>query len=255
MHSTERAAKAIVIRTTRWGRHVGVIGLFAFAMTCAVHAEPLVRIEEDKAKPGVVTEWEQKGNKKVLLTVREDADPRAVADQIAEEVPRVRTKVRGGKVQVTGKSEGELLEALAKVDYGEDFDGALAAAEIGADEDLGSGSSLRAKKVAALEALLADQTTVALGKVVNVARSQFPSATVALEIIRGPRGAIGEVVKKGRTIRFTPVLPQAKDAVDWSQGEAQMNAVAWYLRKGDQVRVKIGKKTEAGYEAEVIARQ
>ncbi len=258
MQSTKNVTKVMVTRATRLARNLGVVGLLAFAMTCAVHAEPLVRMEDDTPKPGVVTEWEAKGKKKVLLTVREDVDPKDVAEQIATDVPKVRAKVRGGKVQVVGKDEGTLLKALSEVEYGEEDDGddAFAAAEIGEDDALGSGSSMRAKKVAELEALLADQTTVALGRVVKVGHGAFPEATVWVRIIRGPKGALGEAVKKGRTLAFSPNLARGADGtIDWSNSQTQANAGAWFLAAQDQVRVKIGAKRGDGFTAEIIARQ
>src|SRR5688572_26199359 len=111
-------------------RKIGLIGapaLVAAAWTFVASAEPLVKMENGKASPGVVTSWSGTGDK-VELTLQEGADAKAVAEAIQGAVPKVKAKVQGGKVVVTGKSQDELLKGLSEVDLGGDDFGALAEA-------------------------------------------------------------------------------------------------------------------------------
>lgn len=217
-------------------------------------AEPLVKMEGDKPKPGVVTAWSSQDNK-VELTVKAGADPKAVADAIQAGVPKVNAKVKGGKVLVVGKSEGDLLKALSGVDLGGDEDIAIAAAKGSEDEGEGSGSSLRAKKTADLARLFADAGTTAQGKVVSVTPGEFPHATVVVQVLRGPTGALAASLKKGAKVTFKPVLKMSGKAPDWNDEDTQVNIGAWYLRAGDQVRIKLGKQDKDTFEAVLIDRQ
>lgn len=217
-----------------------------------VLAEPLVKMEGGKATPGVVTAWTGSGPK-VELTVKEGTDAKAVAEAINAGVPKVKAKVQGGKIVVTGKAEAELLPALGGIDFGGEDLGALAAAASGGDEG-GSGSSLRAKKAADLAKLLEDQATSAAGKVVSVTQEKFPNVVVTVQIMRGPTGAEAANIKKNAKIQFRPVLKQKSGAVDWADEDTQYNAGAWYLRAGDSVKVKFGKSDKGVYEAVLIDR-
>lgn len=244
-----------VTKRWSWTSNVGLAGatvLIAAAWAFAAFAEPLVQMNGGKAAPGVVTSWSGSGDK-VELTVKDGTDAKAVAEAIQSGVPKVKAKVQAGKVVVTGKSQDELLKALADVDFGGDDFGALAAAASEGDE--GSGSSLRAKKTAELAKVFADQTTTALGKVTAVKAGAFPNATVTVQVLRGPTGAAGTKVKKGAKIAFTPVLKKKGAAIDWTDENTQLNAGAWYLKAGDKVRVKLGKESKGGFEAEIIDRE
>lgn len=230
----------------------GLLGALAFAV--AALAEPLVKMDGGKPSPGVVTAWSGTGDK-VELTVKDGADAKAVAAAIQSGVEKVKAKVQGGKVVVTGKPMDDLLKALGGVDFGggDDF-GALAAAA-GESDDSGSGSSLRAKKAADLAKLFADQKNTALGKVVSVKPGAFPKSVVIVQVLRGPTGPEGAKIRKGAKIAFTPVLKMKGAAVDWSDEDTQLNAGAWYMRANDKVRIKLGKEDKGGFEAELIDRE
>lgn len=216
-------------------------------------AEPLVTMSGGKASPGVVTAWSGSG-KKITLTLKDGTDANAVASAISSNVDKVKAKVKAGKVLVIGKTQDDLLKALADVDFGGDDDlGELAAAAMD-DDDGGSGSSLRAKKTARLDKIFKDRGTTAMGKVVAVKAGKFPKAVVSVRILRGPTGALGKQIRKGKTIAFSPVIPMKGGKPDLSNEDAQTNLGAWYLEKGDRVQVKIGKKKGKAFEALVISR-
>lgn len=220
----------------------------------AVFAEPLVKMEGGKATPNVVTAWSAAGTK-VELTIKAGVDAKAVADSIEANVEKVKAKVQGGKVVVIGKAEADLLQALSAVDFGGEGDvGALANAAMQGDES-DSGSSLRAKKTANLEAMFKDQATTAQGTIAEAGGSTFPNAEVTVSIIRAPTGELGKTVRKGAKLKFKPVLKMKGKDVDWSDANTQVNAGAWYLQKGDKVLVKIGKNNGGVYDAEIISRQ
>lgn len=215
-------------------------------------ADPLVVMEGGKPKPGVVSAWKGSG-KKVELTVKQGADANAVASAIGSGVEKVKAKVTAGKVVVTGKTEAELLPLLAGIDVGDEGLGALAAAAMGGDE-LDSGSSLRAKKTADLDKLFKDQATSAQGKVVGVGGDKFPNAVVEVKILKGPTGDLATKVRKGQTVKFKPMLKMKDGRVDLEDGATQTNLGAWYLEKGDSVRVKISAEKDGAFEAEYISR-
>lgn len=215
-------------------------------------AEPLVVMDGGKAAPGVIIAWKGSGTK-VELTVKAGADAKAVADAIQAGVPKVKAKVQGGKVQVTGKAEADLLTALAGIDFGGDDIGQLAAAAAGG-EDSGGGSSLRAKKAGDLAKLLEDQATSVAGKVVSVTPGAFPNVVVTVQVMRGPTGAESANIKKNSKIQFKNVLKLKGSAVDWADEDTQLNAGAWYLKPNDTVRIKFGKSDKGVYEAVLIDR-
>lgn len=216
-------------------------------------AEPLVKLDGGKPTPGVVTAWTSSGTK-VELTVKAGADAKAVADAIQAGVPKVKAKVQGGKVQVTGKAEAELLTALGGIDFGGGDDLGQLAAAAGSGEDTGSGSSLRAKKATDLAKLLEDQATSAAGKVVAVTPGVFPNVVITVQVMRGPTGAESANIKKNSKVQFKNVLKMKGTAVDWSDEDTQLNAGAWYLKPNDNVRVKFGKSDKGVYEAVLIDR-
>jgi len=223
----------------------------ALSLTCAAHAEPLLN---KGGKPGVITAWEGSG-KKILLTVKDGVDPKQVAETISDNLDRVKVKVKGGKVQVKGKTKAELLEALEDVDFGEDDFGALAEAAAEEDDEDGSGSSLRAKKAADLAKLFKNEKVTAIGRVLKVRQGSFPHTTVVVQILRGPKGALGKKIRKGKKTAFVPTLTMTGKTPNWSHEDTQLNAGAWFLRAGDKVRIKIGKKMGKTFEALIIDRQ
>jgi hypothetical protein len=218
-------------------------------------AEPLVKMEGGKPTAGgVVTAWKSSGPK-VELTLKAGADAKAVADAIQAGVPKVKAKVQGGKVQVTGKAEAELLTALGGIDLGGGDDlTQLAAAAGSGDDSGGSGSSLRAKKAADLAKLLEDAASSAAGKVVAVTPGAFPNVVITVQIMRGPTGAEAANIKKNGKIQFKNVLKMKGGAVDWADEDTQINAGAWYLRANDNVRIKFGQSDNGVYEAVLIDR-
>jgi hypothetical protein len=218
----------------------------------AAVADPLVKMEGGKASPGIVTAWSGSG-KKVELTVAAGKDAQAVAAAIEAHVSGVRCKVQGGKVLAIGKAEGELLEALAGVDFGGEEDMTLlAAAAMEGESD--SGSSLRAKTTADLKKLLGDRATVAQGQVVSIVQGAFPEVTVSVRVLSGPTGELGKTVRKGQTIAFTPTFTKKNGQLDLAHTPTQTNLGAFFLKAGDRVTVKVGKATPKGFEAELITR-
>ncbi len=214
-------------------------------------AEPLITMEGGKAKPGVVTAWSGKG-KKVELTLKAGADAGEVAEAIQSSLDRVKAKVKGGKVLVIGKKQEDLLAELAEVALGEEDLGELANAA--GEDDLGSGSSLRAKKVDTLKAAFKDRAKVAMGHVVSVTQGPFPGTKVKVRITRGPTGALSKRIRKGRTITFYPKITSKKGSANYRDDATQVNLGAWYLRPKDRVRVRIGKAAGKGFVAELISR-
>lgn len=241
-----RQTKLIILSTA-------VLGLTALVnLPARSSADPLVKMSGDKASPGVVTAWKGDG-KKVELSLAADTDAKAVASAIEANVDRVKAKVVGGKVLVVGRTEAELLPALAEIDFGGDDLGMLAAATMD-DGDTDSGSSLRAKKTADLEKLFKDAKSTATGKVVGISWGSFPETVVSVQVLRAPTGPMGQSVRKGKVVKFRPVFSKKGSAIDWSKESNQVNLGAWFLQKGDRVNIKLGAETKGIVEAEVISR-
>ena len=215
-------------------------------------AEPLVNLKDGVPAPAVVQSWSGTG-KKITLTLRPDADVQAVAAAIETSLDRTRVKVRAGELLVIGLSRDDLLKALTEVELGgDDLDVLAAAAE--AEDDFDTGSSLRAKKTAALVQLLKNRQTAAVGRVVGVKSGSFPKTRVAIRVLRGPTGKLGQSIRKGQTINFWPVFQRTKGGLDLNDEATIANLGAWYLKKDDQVQIKVGKKVDGGYEADLILR-
>lgn len=228
-----------------------VLGAGLLAASVA-DADPLVKMDGGKASPGVITAWSGSG-KKIELTVAAGKDARAVAASIEANVSGVRTKVQGGKVLAIGKTEADLLQALAGVDFGGEEDMTLLAAAA-LEDDVDSGSSLRAKTTADLKKILSDRATVAQGQVVSVTQGAFPNVTVNVRVLSGPTGELGKAIRKGQTVAFTPTFAKKGDQLDLSQTTTQTNVGAYFLKAGDRVSVKVGKAAGKGFEAELITR-
>lgn len=228
--------------------------LIASSVLCATAlAEPLVKMDGNTAKPGVVTAWSSSGTR-VELTVRNGADPQAVASAIEGGVEKVKAKVTAGKVVVIGKPEAELLPALAQVDFGGGDELGALAQNAGNSGDSDSGSSLRAKKTVDVAALFKDQAITAQGTVSEVTPGKFPETEVTIYILRGPTGELGKDVHKGKKIKFKPVFKLRNKQVDWADEANQLNIGAWYLQKNDKVFVKIGRGADGSYEATILSR-
>lgn len=239
-----------IVRALAWAPLAVAVALVSLSGRSS--ADPLVKMEGGEPKPGVVTAWSGSG-RKIELTVADGTDAAEVASTIEANLDRVKAKVKAGKVLVLGKTQDELLQALSEIDFGEGDDlGALAAATM--DEGFDSGSSLRAKKTAELKKLLKDRKTTAMGKVAAVKTGEFPKAMVMVRIFRGPTGALGKEIRKGKTIAFIPNLKMKGGQVDLSDTKTQANIGAYYLEKGDRVVVKVGEEVKGGYRAEVITR-
>ena len=228
--------------------------LVATALVTTGTAAPLVKLDNGKPVPSVITEWSANG-KKVELTLAPDTDPGTVAAAIEASVDRVRAKVKGGKVLVLGKTADDLLPLLAGIDLDQeenDLD-TLAAASLETDE-VDSGSSLRAKKKADLETLLNDRQATAVGQVVSVTRGAFPQAEVRIRILSAPTGPLRRRVQKGKTLSFVPLLKRKAGAVDFEDTQTQTNLGAYFLRKGDRVKILVGQAPSGRITAQLITR-
>ncbi len=224
---------------------------FVLGLSVTAWAKPLVTMQGTTAKPGVVTAWSGSGNK-IELTLEAGADAAGVAAAISANVAKVKATVKAGKILVVGKTQPDLLKALAGVDYGDGDLGALAQASLGSDDD--SGSSLRAKKTAAVDKKFSDRSLTAEGTVDSVSEAAFPDVVVKVKIVRQPSGALGEKIRKGQTIAFTPAMKKNGAALDLADEDTQLNLGAYYLKKGDTVRVKIGAADKEGFVAELLTR-
>lgn len=246
---TPFTARTLTVKS-RMPRLLLIAALAACSSSTRAHAEPLVVMEGAQAKPGVVTSWSSSG-KKVTLTVRKDANATAVAKTITDETG-AKAKVTGDKILVIGKTEDELLSAMSQVDFGGDPT-LLAAASFKSD-GFDSGSSLRAKKTADMAKLMKDQSHSLKGRVAGIQYGKFPETVLAIQVLRGPTGALAKTIRKGATLKFKPMLKKKGEAIDFGDETTQQNASGWYLEKGDTVEIRIGTATQDVFEAELVTR-
>ncbi len=217
-------------------------------------AEPLVALKDGAPSPGVVIEWSGAG-RKVELTLKAGTDPAEVATLIETSVDGVRlVKVNAGKVVVIGLDQDTLLQALTDVDLGGDDLDILAAAAIHQD-DFVTGSSIRAKKRAELQKLLKDRKTVAYGRIVAVQSADFPRTRLKVRILRAPTGKFGDkTIRRGRNVIFAPIVKMKDGRPDFEDEGTLANIGAWFLKKGDKVRIRVGEATDFGFTATAVLR-
>ncbi|MEO1334604.1 MAG: hypothetical protein AAFV29_03135 [Myxococcota bacterium] len=229
-----------------------MVAVLVWAPSSTLWAEPLLTLEKGEPQPAAVSGWSGAG-KKIELTVKEGVDPQTVATAIEASLDRVRVKLKAGKLLVIGMEQAPLLKALADIELGSDDLDVLAEAAA-MEDDFDTGSSLRAKKAASLKKRLRDRETTVYGRVVAVKSATFPRTRITVRILRGPRGELGKKIRKGRKIHFQPVLPARTSELDYSDAATVANVGAWFLKKNDRVRIKVGKQLKNGYEAQIITR-
>lgn len=218
----------------------------------AASAEALVSFKDGTAQPGIIASWSGSG-KKIELTVADGQNAKDIAEAIKDGVERVKVKVRSGKILVKGKKLDDLLKALAEVDMGEGDLGEFAAVSL--DSGDGSGSSFRAKLTKSQDnKYFAKAEEVAVAQVGRVIAGKYPQIAIEMRIRRAPLGALGKEIRKGKKLVFYPQLKLKNGLPDLSDETTRMNLAAWYLRKGDEVRIQVGAKQKKGYQIKALRR-
>lgn len=210
----------------------------ALLFTSTAEAAPLINPGQ---APGLVKTWTSAGGA-TTLTVAEATSAEAVAEAILAKVPGTQAKAEGHTVVVTGIDEAQLLVALEGIDLGgedDDVDAMLSALQNpGGDED-GSGSSIRAGKKAELDDVAGPPGPLVYGSVTAVRHARYPLVILTVKVRRGPKGGHPA---QGQTIQVVPYVSSKDGAVDPDDAQSQLNVGAWYVQKGDRVRLRLETK-------------
>ncbi|MEQ8280065.1 MAG: hypothetical protein RMA76_01845 [Deltaproteobacteria bacterium] len=207
-------------------------------------ADPVVNAG---GKPGVAKSWSAAGSS-VVLVVADGYDANEVAAAIAKNVKGAKAKAKGGKVLVSGVAEAKLLAALEGVEVDrtmDDVDQLLTDLQGGGDDEEGSGSSIRATKLADFSDVLGKPSGRLEGKVTGVTRSRFPLVMVSVVVSKVPAGVKG--IKKGDRITVIPRVKSKNGVVDPNDRPSQLNIGAWYSQEGDHVTLNLEKKPKKSY--------
>ena len=100
-----------------------------------------------------------------------------------------------------------------------------------------------------------DQPQIAIAGVTGAVGQEMLACLEARQFPVGALKPLASARSAGKTVRFRPQIKKKGGAVDWKDDDTQLNAGAWFLRKGDKVRVKIGKAAGKAVEAVIIVRQ
>ena len=218
------------------GTRIGVwIAILATVPTVA-WADPVVQPD---GKAGAATAWRTEGST-VVLTIDDKYDATEVAQAITETVAGARAQAKEDKVMVTGVAEAPLLKALAKVSVDpllDDVDSMLQALQVGGDRDEGTGSSIRATKAMAMEALFGPPGQRLTATVLAVTRGKFPLVLVTIRIDSAPKDA--RVHEKQR-ITVVPRVPTRNGRIAPADAQSLVNVGAWYAEVGDRIELRLG---------------
>ncbi len=118
------------------------------------------------------------------------------------------------------------------------------------------GGSIRAKKDADLTASqrLKDPNNLE-GKVEAVSTKGFPLVAVTLKVTQPAKQGAGKDQAKNATLVVVPLLKVTDKKVAMEDPATQLNAGAFYLKKGDKVAVRLGTNKGKYWEAEYIERK
>lgn len=190
-------------------------------------------------KPGVVTKVGEKEDS-LVLTIKSGFSAKDVADVLTNGVPGAKCKVdKSGAVIVSGVSKEELTAALERLEVSpelDDIDAMLSNMQGAGAQDEGSGSSIRATKVAELAASEGAPLPRVVGTVVKVRHQRYPLVALRVKVME-----VGELkgVSVGQEIEVVPLTRRDRKDQSVDATVSRNNAKAWYARPGDQVVVEL----------------
>lgn len=189
-------------------------------------------------KPGVITRVDTKGES-VVLKVKNGFSPEDVANTVTHGVPGARCKVERDSVMVSGVSKADLLPALERLEVSpqlDDIDAMLSNMQGLGTEDEGSGSSIRATKVAELGEADGKKLPRVVATVLAVRHQRYP--LVALRVKVSDAGGL-EGLSAGKEIEVVPLIARGKGDKSVEISQSRKNARAWYARPGDEIVVEL----------------
>ncbi len=201
-------------------------------------------------KPGVIVRVGEKGEA-VVLDVRSGFSPKDVAEAVAHGVPGAKCVVAKNLVLVSGVTKAELLPTLERIEVSpelDDIDAMLSNMQGASNQDEGSGSSIRATKVAEVSTEDGSALPRVVGTVVKVRHQRYPFVGLRVKVsdAGGMKG-----LKVGEEIEVVPHVARGKGDPSIDKAASRRNAKAWYARPGDEVVVEL--KAQSGKHVFVAA--
>lgn len=92
-------------------------------------------------------------------------------------------------------------------------------------------------------------------KVEAVNHGKFPAVAIRVKVRKPAKEGKGKEIKKGQILVVVPKMKVAGGKVDMGDPETLINAGAFYLKKGDKVKIRIGEPKGKLHEAEYIERK
>ena len=228
------------------------IGLLAVVglVSGSAWAEPLVK---PGPNPSVLIEWRTEGTT-IVLTVDDRYDPAEVATALAKNVKDAKTRVSESRVMVTGVPIDTVLKAATSIEVEpllDDVDAMLKSLQAGAEQEEGTGSSIRARKAMTVTDLLGPQKQRVAATVLAIQRGKFPLVVVT---VRVDSAHDDSPVAKGDTLKIVPRVRSRRLRLIRMDPQSKLNMGAWYAQPGDAVEIRLGKQGTKVWSAEAYQR-
>lgn len=194
-------------------------------------------------KPGAVVQVSERGGA-VVLKLKPGFSAQDVANAVTHAVPDAQCRVDKDSVVVSGVKKAELLPALERIEVSpelDDIDAMLSNMQGLGGQDEGSGSSIRATKVAELGDAAGKKLPRVVGTVVKVRHQRYP--VVALRVKVTDAGGLAGL-GAGQEIEVVPLVARGKGDPSIDPAQSRKNARAWYARPGDEVQVELQARGE-----------
>ncbi len=214
------------------------LGLMTWA-TSALAETLVVENESGDFGAGLAVEHRIDGER-LLLTLREGADLKAVAAVLRERLAQVEVTIEAQTLVLQGVEPTTLLGQLSRVDVtGDDGDenplGALSAlgGGMGMSDQGDEGSSIRAGKpmATALQIAAHPKNERLVGQVIRVIRGDFPQVTLEFRV----RWAIQSGPLKGKWRKGAVIKARVLTSLNLESQAMQKNLLAYYLAPGDRI--------------------
>ena len=118
------------------------------------------------------------------------------------------------------------------------------------------GGSIRAKKdaqLAELQRLKAPENVE--GRVEEVRRGRFPAVALRIRVLRPAQSGPGKELRRNAIVVVVPALAVTAGKVRLDDPATQVNAGAFYLRRGDRVVFEPAKRSGKFWQASFIGRR
>jgi hypothetical protein len=227
-------------------RGVLIGGLLLTAGSALAADTLVVRRGEGKFEPGLAASWSASGTK-VVFELSAGVDGQAWVTTLTERMAGVSATLHGKKLEVSGLPEADLLERLAGISLsGGDVDPLAELAGLGggvaADAPEGGGSIRASKPTELMSSAHSikdhDPKERFEAEVVAVKQEAFPNVVLTLKMRRPGRASpLRKKLYWGKVIEAPVVYNVGSVGVDLSDEQNRQNLVAWYLEKGDRIKV------------------